>query len=237
MKVLELPKGACCLALSAVLATAGCASPPMASPGPAAAATYAGLGQASYADDASAPYILRRSDIIRITVFREEALSLESVAISAEGRVSMPLVGPVDAAGMTLDQLEGRIEQLLGDRFLRDPDVAVNVVEYVSHQVTVEGSIEEPGIYPFLPGTRLSGGIALANGMRRESDINDVAVFRETPEGMMIAKFDFAAVRAGTMLDPILMPGDRVVVGTNGLSQFWQDMLKALPVFALFTQI
>mgnify|MGYP007056299579 FL=1 len=53
---------------------------------------------------------------------------------------------------------------------------------------------------------------------------------------MAVAKFDYAQVRAGTMIDPVLAPGDRVVVGTSGLSQLWQDFLKAVPAFALFTR-
>jgi len=54
---------------------------------------------------------------------------------------------------------------------------------------------------------------------------------------MTVAKFDYRAVQQGTMIDPVLQPGDRVVVGTSGLSQFWQDVLKTIPVFALFTNV
>jgi hypothetical protein len=50
----------------------------------------------------------------------------------------------------------------------------------------------------------------------------------------MIAKFDYGQVRQGTMLDPVLQPGDRVVMGTDGLSVFWEDLLKALPAFGVF---
>ena len=53
----------------------------------------------------------------------------------------------------------------------------------------------------------------------------------------MVAKFDYRAVSQGTMIDPVLEPGDRVVVGTSGLSQFWQDLLRALPAFGLFTNV
>jgi len=67
--------------------------------------------------------------------------------------------------------------------------------------------------------------------------MREVAIFRETPDGLMVAKFDYRSVRQGTMLDPVLAPGDRVVVGISGLSQFWQDLLRALPAFALFTNV
>jgi polysaccharide export outer membrane protein len=100
--------------------------------------------------------------------------------------------------------------------------------------VTVEGAVEKPGVYSFQPGARLSSAIALASGPRRTAKSDQVAVFRESPQGVMIAKFDYAAVRQGTMLDPVLQPGDRVVIGTDGLSVFWEDLLKALPAFGVF---
>ena len=64
-----------------------------------------------------------------------------------------------------------------------------------------------------------------------------MAIFREAPQGLTVAKFDYRAVQQGTMIDPVLQPGDRVVVGTSGLSQFWQDVLKTLPAFAIFTNL
>ena len=225
--------------VAASLALAGCQSAPVAAPGLINPPVSAALGQSGFEAVSTTPstYVLRRMDTISINVFREEGLSLEEVAIGADGRISMPLVGSIEAAGMTAEQLERRIEELLGSRFLREPHVAVNVAQYASHQVTVEGSVETPGLFEFRPGTRLSGGIALAEGITRVAAVEEVAVFRETPQGMTVAKFDYAAVQAGTMIDPVLMPGDRIVVGTDNLSQFWQDLLKALPVFALFTQI
>ena len=222
---------ACALGLS------GCVVEDRIQPGLASTTPVSELGQDGFAWSNGASYLLRPSDHVSVIVFREEELSSPDLVISAEGRISVPLVGEVQAAGMTAQQLELRLEQMFDQRYLRSPDVSVNVVEYASHMVTVEGAVEQPGLYPFAPGTRLTGGISLAQGPDRVADVRDVAVFRETPEGMMIAKFDYAKVRAGTMIDPVLHPGDRVVVGTNNLSQTWQDLLRALPAFGLFTRL
>ncbi len=135
---------------------------------------------------------------------------------------------------MTAGQVESQIEQMLNERFLRFAEVTVNVVQYGSHLVTVEGSVGAPGLYNFIPGTRLSGAIALANGPLRIADPKDIAVFRQTPEGIAIAKFDYVAMQSGTMMDPVLEPGDRIVVGLSNLSQFWQDALQTVPVFGWF---
>lgn len=182
-------------------------------------------------------YVLRPADVIKIDVFREQDLSLPSVAVAADGKVSFPLLGPVEVAGRTAGGLESFLEAELGARYLRDPDVSVNVLDYASHQVTVEGAVQEPGIFAFRPGTRLSGGVALAKGATRVAALREVAIFRPVEGGTQVAKFDLAAVRAGTMLDPVLQPGDRIVVGTDNLAQFWQDFLRALPAFGLFTQL
>jgi polysaccharide export outer membrane protein len=218
------------------LACAGCAAQAPIEPGIANIAPNGSMGQSEYIATVGASYLLRPADKVSVTVFREAELSLPEVVISAEGRISVPLVGPIQAAGMTVEQLETRIEELYDARYLRSPDVAVNVVDYGSHVVTVEGSVTESGLFNFRPGTRLSGGIALAKGPTRVADVREVAVFRQSGSGILIAKFDYAQVRAGGMMDPVLQPGDRIVVGTDNLSQTWQDFLRALPAFGMFAQ-
>ena len=224
------------LASAAALLCAGCAAQSPIEPGIANSAPNIEMGQAQYIPAVGSSYLLRPADKISVTVFREEELSLPEVLISAEGRISVPLVGPIQAAGMTVEQLETRIEELYDARYLRSPDVAVNVLDYASHVVTVEGSVVESGMFAFRPGTRLSGGIAMAKGPTRVADVREVAVFRQTATGTLIAKFDYAQVRAGGMMDPVLQPGDRIVVGTDNLSQTWQDFLRALPAFGMFSQ-
>lgn len=220
-----------------VFLSGGCSHGPITQPGSASSELRADLGQTDYQTVVGADYVLRPSDVLRLTVFREPDLSLESVAISADGFVSVPLVGSVAVAGQTVRGLEAELERVLGSRYLRNPDVSVNVIDYASHQVSVEGAVKRPGLYKFIPGTRLSGGIVLAEGADRVADSGQVAVFRQTAQGTQIAKFDYQAMQNGTMLDPVLQPGDRVIVGTNSLSQFWQDLLKALPAFAIFSSI
>lgn len=224
------------LALSAAMLS-GCTGTPEPEIGAAANVTEAALGQQDYSATIDENYRLRSSDALSITVFREPGLSLERVAISAEGNVSVPLAGSFRAAGLTLTELEFDIEQALDNAGLKRPDVSVNVVEYASHLVTVEGGVKSPGVYAFQPGARLSTAITLASGPNRVAKLGQVAVFREAEGGTAVAKFDYREIRRGTMIDPVLQPGDRVVVGISGLSQFWQDFLRALPAFGIFTNI
>lgn len=219
------------------LALAGCGATPSPRIGPAVQTPVESLGQSEYSSEIDALYRLRPSDTIALTVFREPDLSLEKVAIAADGTISVPLAGMIKAEGRTIAQLESEIVEALRYAGIKRPIASINIVEYASHLVTVEGGVEEPGVYPFQPGARLSSAIALANGPSRVSKLNEVVVFRQVDGGMAVARFDYQAVRRGTMLDPVIQPGDRVVVGISGLSQFWQDLIRALPAFGLFTNI
>lgn len=223
---------ALCLGASVLLA--GCASTPEPVIGAASSAPRADLGQASYNQSRSTTYLIRPSDQISITVFREPDFSLDGVKVGVEGNVSLPMLGSIPAAGMTALQFEQDVTRRLGGVGLRDPQVSVNIIEYASHLVTIDGAVEDPGVYAFQPGARLSSAIAMGGGTSRSAMRDQVAVFREGPEGVMVAKFDYAQISQGTMLDPILEPGDRVFVGTDGLSVFWQDFLRTIPVVGIF---
>lgn len=212
----------------------GCASTPEPVIGAAATEPIAALGQANYSFTRSQTYMLRPSDRISVNVFREPDFSLASVQVGVEGNISMPMLGSIPAAGMTAKSLEEDITRRLGEVGLKTPMVSVNIAEYASHLVTVEGAVNDPGVYAFQPGSRLSSAVAQAGGPSRSAKREQLAVFREVEGGMSIAKFDYSMMSEGTMLDPVLEPGDRVVIGTDGLSVFWQDFLQALPAFGIF---
>jgi len=218
----------------AAASLAACASTQEPVIGTVASQPSAELGQAGYSQARPTTYFMRPSDRISISVFREPDFSMESVQIGVEGDVSIPLIGPIRAAGLTTRDFELDVAMRLASAGLIDPRVSVNIDQYASNLVTVDGAVTQPGVYPFQPGARLSSAIAQARGPSRTADAQQVAVFRETPDGIAVALFDFQQVSQGTMLDPILEPGDRVVIGTDGLSVFWQDFLLALPALGIF---
>lgn len=210
---------------------AGCASTPDPIIGAAVTRPVAELGQLDYSHQRSTTYALRPADRISLTVLREPEFSMSEVRIGVEGNISLPMLGSIPVTGMTTKQLEQDLTMRLSAVGLKAPMVSVNIVDYASHLVTVEGSVTRPGVYPFQPGARLSSAIALASGPSIVAKRDQVVVFRETEEGIMVAKFDHRMISRGTMLDPVLQPGDRVVLGTDGLSVFWQDFLKTIPAF------
>jgi polysaccharide export outer membrane protein len=186
---------------------------------------------------ASEDYRLAPKDTLQISVVGEPELTLESVRVGEDGGFMMPLVGRVQAAGLTQFQIADEIRDRLAASFVRNPYVTVNLVALDSHFVTVDGAVEDPGVFTFQPDTTLLGALALAGGPNRVARLNQIVVFREVEGQQFAARFDANAIRSGHMIDPVLEPSDRVVVGVSGSSQAWQDLLQALPAFALFTRL
>lgn len=220
--------------ITGLVVLAGCASTPEPNIGMAVTQPRTELGQDAFSYARPTAYLLRPSDQVSVNVFREPDFSVEKVMVGVEGNVSLPMLGSIPAAGMTAKQFEQDVIRRLAAAGIKSPQVSINITDFASHLVTVEGAVNTPGVYPFQPGARLSSAFALAKGLKRTAKSDQVAVFRESPQGIMIAKFDYQQISQGTMLDPVLQPGDRVVMGTDGLSVFWEDLLKALPAFGVF---
>lgn len=217
---------------------AGCTSTPAPVVGRISPQADEALGQAPFAQVAPVGSgVLRPSDVISVQVFREPDLSLEAMPIAEDGTIAVPLIGSVEAAGRTPSQLSAEITQRLAQAYLVSPRVAVNVQQYASHLVSVEGAVGKPGVYQFGAGSRLSSAMALAGGASDVAKLKQVVIFRQDAQGASVAVFDFRAVQAGTMIDPVLEPGDRVVVGLSGLTQAWRYVIQALPAFAIFTRL
>lgn len=128
----------------AASALGACASTPEPVIGAAVGTPRADLGQANYSNTRSTTYLLRPSDKISVNVFREPDFSLGDVRIGVEGNVSLPMLGSIPAAGMTAAQFEQDVTRRLAAAGLRTPMVSVNINEYASHLVTVEGAISYP---------------------------------------------------------------------------------------------
>jgi len=223
-----------CLSAVIVASLGACGTTPDPVIGTTVSTPEPALGQQIFANTISDTYLLRPADRISINVFREPDFSLESVRVGVGGDISIPMVGPIEAAGKTTAQLEREVQQRLSRAGLREPMVSINVAEYASHLVTVNGAVTDPGVYAFQPGARLTSAIALANGVSRVGESEQIAIFREGPQGQQVALFDLIEINQGLMLDPVIEPGDRVWVGTDGLAQAQQDLLRALPFTGIF---
>lgn len=221
------------LAVSGAVALGGCASGPsvVATPNaeqyfPVYSASGTALG-----------YRINPLDKINITVFQVEDLTLKEVQVDASGKILLPLIGSVQAAGFTTTELSENIAARLSERYMHSPQVSVLVAESVAQKVTVEGSVNEAGVYELKGETTLLQAIAMAKGPSRVASLDDIAVFRRVNGERMVAVFDLAAIRSGTAEDPMIMGNDVVVVGLSNVKGAWREVVSALPALAIFAPI
>ncbi len=107
------------------------------------------------------PYTLSSGDRLRIIVFGQDNLS-NVYAVDSVGRISMPLIGSVDAKGHTTQQLERQIEAKLRSGFIREPKVSVEVELY--RPFFILGEVNQSGQYAFVNGATVQTAVAIAGG-------------------------------------------------------------------------
>ena len=116
-------------------------------------------------------------DVLDISVFQVPELT-KSVQVADTGTINLPLIGEVAVAGKTAQQVERDLTTKLGAKYLQNPQVTVFVKEYNSHQVTIQGEIKKPGVFPLKGTTSLLQLIALAGGFDANSD-STVLILRQ----------------------------------------------------------
>jgi hypothetical protein len=109
-------------------------------------------------------------------------------------------------------ELERDIADRLRESFLQDPQVTVFIQEFASQRVTVEGSVNQPGIKSLTGRTTLLQLIAMSGGLTRMADPSKIIVFRTIDGQRMVALFDLVDIRSGLAEDPQIYGDDIVVV-------------------------
>ena len=179
-------------------------------------------------------YRIHPGDRLSVTVYREPELSLPAVEVDISGQFSIPLIGPVDAAGKTAVELARSIQDQLAAKYLVDPNVTVNIASAARQRVIVDGSVGVPGVYEVRGQMTLMGALALARGPNVVAKLDEIAIFRQIDGQLVGAKFDLEEIRMGRAPDPEILPNDTVVVGFSGMKQAWRDFLQAIPAIGLF---
>jgi polysaccharide export outer membrane protein len=146
------------------------------------------------------PYTLDSGDKLRIVVFGQDALS-NNYTVDAQGSVTMPLVGAIEARGLTTAQLGGAIASRLKSGYVRDPSVAVEVETY--RPFFVLGEVTYPGQYPYVPNMTVENAIAIAGGFTPRASRDKVRITR---------KIQGTPARYTLPLRSPLRPGDTVEV-------------------------
>ena len=206
MRLIPVPFWILCLALAAAA--------PVAAQSPQSAAPEGVPSMGAGGLQPSFNYVLGAHDVLRIEVFELEQLK-RTVRISADGTITLPLLGVVELGGLTPQEAEQHVAQLLreGD-LVRNPQVTVFVEEFVSRQVSVQGAVASPGVYPMMGQKTLLGMIGQAGGIieRAGDTIFVLRPYAADEEERIEIDVDSLVYEVNPLTNIALRPGDIVMV-------------------------
>ena len=159
-------------------------------------------------------YIIGPEDVLEITVWRNTDLS-KVVTVRPDGKVSLPLIGDVEAVGKSAGQLAELIANRLKE-YKENPQVSIVVQQVNSYAIYVMGEIAKPGKFPLKSRTTLLQAITLAGGFTANAARNKLVVFRFGDKGQkdikIKASYDDIILRDSSPQNVELKPGDTIVV-------------------------
>ena len=205
----RIPMGVFCLVLLAVPSNARQGSvPASATPG-----SSAGAGQsAPKAATADPNYVIGPQDILDVSVWKEPEVS-RAVPVRPDGKISLPLLNDVQAAGLTPGQLMAQIATGLG-KFMTNPEVTVIVTAINSQRVYILGEVMRSGGYVMLPGMTVLQAISNAGGLTQFANGKKIYVLRQDGQKQDKFFFNYKEVLDGKHPEEniVLKSGDTVVV-------------------------
>ena len=178
-------------------------------------------------------YKIAPLDTLTVRVFKMPELSGD-YEVDLRGQLSMPLIGNIDAVELTPAELDDRLTQKFGERYLENPDVSVGIKESNRRNVTVDGSVKEAGSFPINGPMTLMQAVALAKGTNEDANVRRVAIFRQIGGKRQAAAFDLQSIRRGLTPDPRVFAGDIVVVDGSSIKAAHKRIMNSLPVLSIF---
>ena len=188
---------------------------------PSPPATSTGPSVSTNSVTAPSGYVLSANDQIAVEVFGEDELRTNG-RLNAEGNLSLPLLGSVHFAGLTLTQATSRVTELYARDYLINPKVNVSLVGYAKRRFTMLGQVNRPGSFEMPDGSPggidLLEAVAMAGGYTRIAAPERITVRRHGAKGDEILKVDgkrLARGAGGTNSSFKVLPGDTITVGES----------------------
>jgi polysaccharide export outer membrane protein len=162
---------------------------------------------------ANKDFVIGLEDVLSVYVWREPDLSVKEVTVRPDGKITIPLINDIQAAGLTADQLQERITEQLKD-FVASPNVTVVVVKVMSQKVSIVGEVGQPGVYPLGGPMTVLELLARAGGFREYAKKKNIAIVRQEGGRSVRYKFNYKDVSEGKNLQQniALKNGDIVIV-------------------------
>jgi polysaccharide export outer membrane protein len=157
-------------------------------------------------------YVIGSDDQLAIVFWREKDLSTET-SVRPDGKISIPLLNDIEAAGLTPEQLRAKISEA-ANKFVEDPTVTVVVKQINSRKVFITGQVGKPGPYPLAGPTTVLQLIATAGGVNEYADSEHIVVVRNENGKTTSIEFNYKDVshRKKLQTNIELKPGDTVIV-------------------------
>lgn len=155
-------------------------------------------------------YKLGAGDKLRVEVYKQEQLS-QTLQIRPDGKITLPLVGDVTAAGRTPLELNDSLTASLKE-YVQNPVVTVIVQEAVAAQVSIIGEVASPGTQVLNGATTVLQALAKAGGPREFADRRNMRILRQNGTRTETIKFDYRKALKGEIEPMYLQPGDTIVV-------------------------
>jgi polysaccharide biosynthesis/export protein len=178
-------------------------------------------------------YRIAPRDILQITVFQVQDLN-NTVQVSEDGTITLPLVGKIQLSGETTYEAEQTLTGKLR-KYLQSPQVSISVKTY-GKRITVSGEVKTPNVVADDGNTTLTQAIAGAGGLGPLGDSSRVHIARSKDQRVQDEIYNLNDVQAGKVPDPVLRGGDIIVVETSG-SRVALNTVKDLLPFAIFASL
>lgn len=178
-------------------------------------------------------YPIGPGDVLEISVPLMEEIKDRAVRVTAEGTISLPFIGRVQAEGLTEEELAGELRERLKD-YLRNPRVFIFVREYNSRQVAVLGAVTKPGLYNLKSGSEnILDMISLAGGTLPDADPTIQLIPTEPLRGEA-ARLVLSSLGPGVLYkdpaSPVLKKTEPILIDVNELTYGGHQAYLALPV-------
>lgn len=167
-------------------------------------------------------YLIGPQDELIVDVFGAPDLKRDG-QVDGAGNISLPLVGNINVGGKTPAEASQEIAGQLRGKYVKDPQVTITIVKANPRTVTVDGAVQQPGVYPVTGRMTLQEAIASARGAANIANLNNVVIFRTVNNKRMAALFSLKEIRSGRLADPQIYGNDVVVVGEDAARRFMQD--------------
>jgi polysaccharide export outer membrane protein len=158
-------------------------------------------------------YVIGPGDLLAIDVWNEPEIT-GKVPVRTDGKITVPLLGEVQAGGLTPNALQANVSQRL-QQYVKGPAVTVAVEQMNSHHFNVLGEVEHPGSFPLAQETRVLDALAQAGGFRDFAKVTKIYVLRHAPDGKAVQlPFNYKRVTHGQSPEQNiqLQAGDTVIV-------------------------